>query len=133
MRKDHLQSLYNVMSKSNVDLVYGDRFIYENETPLSIGIYHDFDPYLLLRRNYIDTSDVLVRKSSLLELGGFDERYKKYIDWNMWVRMAKAGMTFLRVQGLSQTTTYILTQRVIVRKTRRSFASLPGIHLIVKL
>ena len=100
MRKDHLQSLYNVMSKSNVDLVYGDRFIYENETPLSIGIYHDFDPYLLLRRNYIDTSDVLVRKSSLLELGGFDERYKKYIDWNMWVRMAKAGMTFLRVPGI---------------------------------
>lgn len=94
-RPDHLQVLYNEITKSNVDVVYGDRMLFGDVQ--GMGIFHDFDPFLLLRRNYIDTSDVLIKRNVLFDVGGFDERYKKYIDWNLWVRLAKAGYKFKHV------------------------------------
>lgn len=99
-RPDHLQALVNILDASpDVDLVYGDRWIIDETGKIQpqLGIFHDFDPYLLLQRNYIDTSDVLVRRNALFDVGGFDERYKKYVDWNLWVRLVKAGYTFARV------------------------------------
>lgn len=96
-RPDHLQALYNEIKKGEVDVVYGDRWIYDEEKPISIGIFHEFDPFLMMRRNYIDTSDVLIKREAIFEVGGFDEKYKKYIDWNLWVRMMKAGYKFKRV------------------------------------
>lgn len=95
-RPDHLQALIKAM-EPGVDVTYGDRWIFQEEKSVSIGIFHDFDPFLMMRRNYIDTSDVLARKKAIVEVGGFDERYKKYIDWNLWVRMMKAGYKFKRV------------------------------------
>lgn len=96
-RPDHLQALYNELKKGEADVVYGDRWIFDQEKPISIGIFHEFDPFLMMRRNYIDTSDVLVKREAIFEVGGFDEKYKKYIDWNLWVRMMKAGYKFKRV------------------------------------
>ncbi len=97
-RPDHLQALLKALEANpSVAGVYGDRWIYEAEKSISIGIYHEFDPYLMMRRNYIDTSDVLIRKEAIVAVGGFDERYKKYVDWNLWVRMMKAGYRFKRV------------------------------------
>lgn len=97
MRPDHLQALVNEIEKSDCDVVYGDRWVYEEEKSVAMGIFHDFDPYLLLRRNYIDTSDALIKREALFDIGGFDEKYKKYVDWNIWVRMAKMGKKFKRV------------------------------------
>lgn len=97
-RPDHLQALVVALeANKDVDVVYGDRWIFDQENSVSIGIFHEFDPFLMMRRNYIDTSDVLCRKSAIVEVGGFDERYKKYVDWNLWVRMMKAGYKFKRV------------------------------------
>lgn len=99
-RPDHLQALYNAIKDSpKLDLVYGDRWIVDEAQNIKdqIGIYYDYNPSLLLVRNYIDTSDVLVRREALFKVGGFDERYKKYVDWNLWVRMSKYGMVFKRV------------------------------------
>jgi len=114
-RPDHLQALYNEMKKSEEnrtgvlvdkrikgrgwDVVYGDRWLHDETGKIQdqIGISHDFDPALLMQRNFIDTSDVLIRKKSLFDIGGFDESIKKYIDWNLWCRMSKAGKTFKRV------------------------------------
>jgi GT2 family glycosyltransferase len=95
-RPDHLQALIKAL-EPGVDAVYGDRWIFEEDKSVSIGIFHEFDPFLMMRRNYIDTSDVLIRKEAIVEVGGFDERYKKYVDWNLWVRMMKAGYKFKRV------------------------------------
>lgn len=97
-RPDHLQALVRALETSkDVDVVYGDRWIYEGEKSISIGIFHEFDPFLMMRRNYIDTSDVLIRREAIIAVGGFDEKYKKYVDWNLWVRMMKAGYRFKRV------------------------------------
>lgn len=97
---DHLQCLINEIKRDDtLDLVYGDRLIIDEEKRFSnqIGIHSEFSPYLLLLRNYIDTSDVLIKRESLFEVGGWDERYTKYVDWNLFLRMAKAGMKFKRV------------------------------------
>ncbi len=97
-RKDHLQILYKTITKTKADVVYGDRMVIDmhNRFPSQIGICSDFNPVLLLQRNFIDTSDVIIKKEAIFDVGGWDERYSKYVDWNLWVRMAKAGKKFVR-------------------------------------
>lgn len=100
-RPDHLQALYNAISKDDtLAVVYGDRWVhFENKEQGKdqIGINMDFDYSTLMKRNYIDTSDVLVRKDVLFTVGGFDEAIRKFIDWNLWVRIAKYGFKFFHV------------------------------------
>lgn len=99
-RPDHLQALYNaIKDEPKIDVVYGDRWIVDENKNIEdqIGVYYDYNPSLLLERNYIDTSDALIRREALFKVGGWDERYKKYVDWNLWLRMSKAGMVFKRV------------------------------------
>ncbi len=99
-RPDHLQALFNILSRSpEIDLVYGDRFITDElgEMPSQIGVYNDFAPQLLLAKNYIDASDFLVRKQTILDIGGWDERYKRCADWNLLARLVKKGSKFMRV------------------------------------
>ena len=69
-RPDHLQILYNELSRnSNLDLVYGDRWLHDESGTISdqVGIFSDYNPQALLVRNYIDTSDFLVKKQALIE------------------------------------------------------------------
>lgn len=99
-RVDHLQVLFNELERNKkVDIVYGDRWLVDEtkQMPDQLGISHDFDPDFLMQRNYIDTSDVLIRRQAFFDVGGFDERFKKYIDWNLWVRMAKDGKKFKHI------------------------------------
>ena len=97
---DHLQILYKrITDDSKLDLVYGDRFFIDETgaIPTQIGIFHDFAPQLLLQKNYIDMSDFLVKKECVYYVGGMDERYKRFADWNLLVRLCKAGFKFERV------------------------------------
>lgn len=98
-RPEHLSVLLNEMEKGGFDVVYGDRWIIDETGKMQpqVGVYSDFNFEMLFQRNYIDTSDVLVKRQTLFDVGGFDERYKKYVDWNLWLRMAKYGHKFKRV------------------------------------
>lgn len=100
-RPDHLQALLRELTQDDgaVVLVYGDRWVtFEDEDKKpQIGVYSDFDYQLLMKQNYIDTSDVLVKKEVLYEVGGWDENLKKFVDWNLWVRLAKRGYQFKRL------------------------------------
>lgn len=99
-RPDHLQALVNELDRDNeIDLVYCDRWvIYEDKSETDRrGLAEDFHFGTLGAHNYIDTSDVLVRREALFAVGGFDERYRKYVDWNLWWRMEKYGFIFKRV------------------------------------
>lgn len=99
-RPDHLAVLFEAIEKDQtLDMVYGDRWLIDETGRIKrqLGISHDFDPLLLMSRNFIDTSDVLIKRKALFDVGGWDERYKKYVDWNLWIRMNKYGKKFKRV------------------------------------
>lgn len=97
-RPHHLQVLLKAIEEEpQFDGVYGDRFIYINDEPKGLGVQSDFDPTLLFGRNYIDTSDILLKRDTLFDLGGFDESYRKFVDWNLWLRAVKLGKRFKRV------------------------------------
>ena len=102
-RPDHLAILLKaIQDDSSIDLVYGDRFIIDDIAGVDrgLGVASEFDVPLLLKRNYIDTSDVLIKREAIFAVGGFDERYKKYVDWNLWLRMAKFGIKMKHVAKL---------------------------------
>jgi glycosyltransferase involved in cell wall biosynthesis len=98
-RPDHLNVLYKAIQRENVDVVYGDRWLIDEEKqiPAQIGVFSDWDAVKIFQYNYIDTSDALIKREALFQLGGCDERYKKFCDWNLWIRMLKAGKKFKRI------------------------------------
>lgn len=99
-RPDHLNVLIKALEREpSIDVVYGDRWVTDetNELKPQLGVFSDFDPVRIFVGNYIDTSDVLIRREAMLRMGGWDERYKKLLDWELWVRMVKAGYKFKRV------------------------------------
>jgi glycosyltransferase involved in cell wall biosynthesis len=98
-RPDHLKCLYLQFERNlaqKLDVVYGDRWLIRGKET-GIGIYEDFSLPRLLDHNYIDTSDALIRREALYAIGGWDERYKRFADWNLFLRMAKAGFQFKRI------------------------------------
>jgi len=93
-RKDAFELLSGELDKNEVDVVYGDMWIEPNKEP---GIARDFDVQFLMLRNYIDTSAAMMKREAIFEIGGWDESLPKFVDWNVWVRMVKAGIRFKRV------------------------------------
>jgi len=48
----------------------------------------------LVQSNYIHTSTVMVRRDALLEHNAFDESLYGVEDWDLWLRLARAGHRF---------------------------------------
>lgn len=96
-RPNHLETLIKEIEESKVDVVYGDRMIMDENGAQGVGVCSDFSAPLLMMRNYIDTSDFIIKKEKLIEIGGWDERSKRMLDWNLVVRLVKNGCTFKRV------------------------------------
>lgn len=91
-RKDALKILYTYAKETEAGVVYGDYLI--GKKP---GWSLDFSPTLLGRMNFISMCVVMVRKDALLDVGGFDENVPKFKDWNLWIRLQKAGYPFIHV------------------------------------
>lgn len=99
LRPEALQTLVEALDfRKDVDVVYGDMWIKPNDVP---GIAMDFDKQMLILRNFIDTSVAIIRKEVFEYVGGFDETLPKFIDWNLWVRIMKAGFMFKRIPKLT--------------------------------
>ncbi len=52
----------------------------------------------LIIDNFITHSSVLIRKSALVAIGGYDETLKTTCDWDLWLRMSAAGSKFAGLQ-----------------------------------
>ena len=114
---DHVMALYREMEKHHASIVYGDRLVIDDKgEPLGTGVVSDFNQGLLFLRNFIDTSDVLVSRDALFDVGGWDERYIKYVDWNLWVRLCKAGYNFSHVSK-------VLTNYYVSKKSKSGKAN----------
>lgn len=104
-RIDHLAVLVKELEMSGVDIVYGDRWMIDDvglgkdgeHMESTIGASSDFRSGILMQTNFIDTSDALVKRDVLFTLGGWDEGFKKYLDWNLWCRADKYGYKFKHV------------------------------------
>ena len=138
-RTDHLASLYSAITHNKgVSLVYCDRYCIPSEQMMKpveeggeglkpgIGSNSDFNPALLIQKNYIDTSDVLVKRQDIVDIGGFDESIRKFIDWNLWVRLMKTGKTFMRVPQLL-TDYYLHDKMKAVTNTEGQFNTQTGL------
>lgn len=98
----HLEKLINKLDKNpKLDLVFGDMWIFDQDKPEWEGMQGitvpKFDAQFLLNRCYIDTSEVMHRRDLAFAVGGWDETLPKFVDWNLWVRMAKWGARMQRV------------------------------------
>lgn len=106
-RINHLSSLLETMESTGAELVYADRMILDPDgkqkglgvciEQLTEGHEKNFNLQLMLGRNYIDTNDVLVKKSILKEIGGWDDNCKRFADWNLFLRIGKLGKRIVRV------------------------------------
>jgi glycosyltransferase involved in cell wall biosynthesis len=103
-RKHTFKTLVRVLDQNpDIDVVYGDMWLEPKKEP---GIAHNFDAQFLMLRNFIDSSSAMIRRQALFDVGGWDETVKKFVDWNLWVRMVKYGKRFKRVNKF--TTDYYL-------------------------
>lgn len=95
--KHHIERLVDEIEASHVDVVYCEMVIKDITKPDDVGqkgIAMDFDAQYLLKRNFIDTSMMLHKREAIYAIGGWDETLPRFVDWNVCVRMMKAGMKF---------------------------------------
>lgn len=101
----HLAILLERLEKNpDIDVVYCDMQIFNADKPSEPpqpAIAKDFDTQFLINRNFIDTSEVMHRRDNIFQVGGWDQELPKFVDWNLWVRMMKAGARFERVRTVA--------------------------------
>lgn len=89
---EFLKVLLTYASQSQSDLTYGDYLI-----DGKVGWSVEFSATKLSQFNFIAQIVALVKRDILLKVGGFDEEVPKFKDWNLWLRIHKAGGSFLHV------------------------------------
>lgn len=100
---EHLATLANASRGSNSAAWYGDAvsaFI-DGDSRQPLRIYgRDFDRELLLVDNYIPLPTLLFRRDDFLDLGGFDQAFDLFEDWDFLIRLAQRG-DFIRVPRIT--------------------------------
>jgi len=92
------KQLRKMVADEDIALCYGRALIGDARRQLPTGeIYPSECPqgdifWELLERNFIPMPSVLVRKSALLELGGFNTGFTLSEDWEMWLRISERFM-----------------------------------------
>lgn len=94
---DTLKILYKYMKHTKADMVYGDYIIHDNNGKISPGWSLNFNLQNLTNFNFITTGCGMVRLERIREVGGMNENIPRFKDWNLWIRLAKAGCSILHV------------------------------------
>ncbi len=95
-RVDTLKILLKYIKQSKADIVYGD-YLNNIKHKIHPGWSINFNLGILQKMNYISMSVTMVKRETLLKVGGFDEDIKIFKDWNLWLRLAKQGYRFLHI------------------------------------
>ena len=96
-----LQEQVAFIKRSNADLVYADALLV-GQSPTAGRTFMQVQPSrgtvtpesLLAVKATVLTSTVLARKKHILDVGLFDERLKRGHDFELWLRLARAGTRF---------------------------------------
>lgn len=71
---------------------HGSLLSEEPPRPLPADVFHE-----LLKENLAPCHSVVVRRTALLEAGGFDPQWRACEDWDLWLRLAARGHRFVPV------------------------------------
>jgi len=97
---NHLEVLYEAITKNQADVVYGDR-VYKsnnpNETKFMGKQSYPYDLRQIEMGNYIDTSDIMHTIQAINDIGYWDIFWERKADWLLMVRFGKAGMRIVHV------------------------------------
>jgi GT2 family glycosyltransferase len=127
-------------AEAEIDIVYADALIV-GESPLAGRTFMEATPStggvtlesLLSARCTIILSGVLARRRSIIQAGMFDECFRHSEDFDLWLRMAKAGsriayqrkVLLIRTEdgcGLSANTTLLFESALaVLEKARREY------------
>lgn len=93
-----LETMMTEIDIGEDDVVYADMRIFKKgDTEGERAIAMDFDAQFLLNRSFIDNNSVVHRKECVEYIGGWDETLPRFKDWNIFVRMSKAGFKFRHI------------------------------------
>lgn len=104
MMRDHVATLYKAYKRAPHDVVYGMNLNIDDsgKTPAHPGHMVDINnpKANIFEANFIDTNTVLVKKETIEKIGGWNEAYPRFADWNLFVRLKKIGASFLFIPQL---------------------------------
>jgi len=97
----HLEILHAAITKTQADVVYGDR-VYKsnnpNETrPVGRGLSKSYNLTQINQSNYIDTSDIMHTIQAINDIGFWDIFWERKADWLLMVKFGKAGKKIVHV------------------------------------
>lgn len=98
---EHLEALVETQRRSRADIVYSACLLTdessqgqtEHRAP-SAEQLAQFPRSLFLRRMIIQPSSALISKLALTRIGGWDESLRRGEDFELWLRAARAGLSF---------------------------------------
>ena len=98
---EFLERQMELLDSTKADLVFSDARLF-GESPLSGRTFMQMDPpqgevtpeNLLSVKVTVLTSTVLARKAPIMKVGLFDESLRRGQDFELWLRLAKAGARF---------------------------------------
>lgn len=105
-KPSHLTEGINALKRSGADAAYSTVLVFHEgarETSAPFGPtpenLKNF-PACLYGGNFITTSSVMMKKSSLKAIGLFCEDDRNTDDWDCWIRLARAGCKFVHIDGV---------------------------------
>jgi len=118
-----------------IDITYGNSLFFHTDDPAKLYASRDLSagngaPGLrgggrgkemmkrLLLNNIMEVSCALIKRKLIQEVGGFDESYRSYEDWQYWIRCAMKDARF-DYSPLEGTETYIRTGHQSMMTNRR--------------
>jgi len=91
------QLIYLIKNKE-VDMVYSDGWYIDEDGKIKGKYTLIDDPKNILKFNHISYLSVLIRKKVFDKVGYFDEKLNRSQDWDMWVRVYKAGFVIKKMK-----------------------------------
>ncbi|WP_421773541.1 glycosyltransferase family 2 protein [Gracilimonas sp.] len=93
--------LENLLSQPQYSLGYCSMYSIQGDSVKSkFNAVHSGNIYeRLLEKNVVGSASIpIIKKDVLVKVNGFDEKLRSAQDWDLWLRIAEAGYSFLAIQ-----------------------------------